>query len=40
MKFLSYFILPMPVMIWIAAAVEVIKASLTGTCGVRQFFVR
>ncbi len=28
MKFLSYFIAPMPIMIWIAALVELIKASV------------
>jgi H+-transporting ATPase len=29
-KYLAYFILPMPVMVWFAALIEVIKASLTG----------
>ena len=29
-KFLSYFILPMPLMVWTAALIEVIKASITG----------
>ena len=34
-KFLSYFILPMPLMIWIAALVELIKASITGQCSLQ-----
>lgn len=29
-KFLSYFILPMPMMVWAAMLIEVIKASITG----------
>jgi H+-transporting ATPase len=29
-KYLSYFILPMPLMVWTAALIEVVKAAITG----------